>query len=860
LVVHDAVVYSLSRAGLTAISDKSLASLPDLPDRDGEVPRLNASSTSETMDAMNQSGVNQTATTDQRTEFTKEFDLRGKENLNLNTRLRTQFNSPDAEVTIRIESLASDTQTVIYTKSGEESTSGSGWQTITANKYNLQLIADDRVRVTYIISGDAELAVDSLRISANSDGDEYTNHRETTGFVGAYGDRYTSDPQTVDTDGDGLTDGEEIVLEPNVKEQTLEVDVVANPRRTDSDYDGLTDYDEYVRQESNKVRYEAAANGQPLRWDSDGGSSFFATSNPMVQDTDGDGLTDAEERELHTDPRKEVTYQLSRQQEAALLDPLRDRSSRERKYIANVANLPCSGALFCENPVGPFQILSLTDATTDFDFVRPDTAPDSTAPWRDSTQFIAQDDKLRTDTWMSNKVELLVGTDPWDPDTDDDGLTDGQEWFHITRFFIPDEPGTYKKEIVEAGRNQYVSDPLDPDTDGDGYWDGWYGVYGVGRTDNVVLYQHNLLGGLDSNDWVSEQAGIHKANVNDSTASATSAAIVPGDSTRYHSNLHIGERHWDTVDKSQDADPRDRDSKPELSYQFEVDYLEMVSRSEFAGSLDQAEEVYALYGLSVDYTIDDEIEADRLDRGSALPCTPGCSAPLGRVDLNNIRSFAHDDESAMYMMIGTGNDFNGIRGGTASSDGDGLIGWDFGTAVFAKDIDSDAEMTKTIVHESGHIFGAGRADDNTQTEAGQIVDEVYSGKDDDTTPERVVLEYRENGQTKTITSTEWSVMSEGSLPDKIRDQDIFYDSYTPFSIEEVSTMELHNTFYEALGLGGVSVRSSTAVANRSTNSTNSSSDSVLPEHTAITRLPTGPTPRADSLTATHRLERGIRAV
>ncbi|MFX1503085.1 MAG: OmpA family protein, partial [Promethearchaeota archaeon] len=50
---------------------------------------------------------------------------------------------------------------------------------------------------------------------------------------------------------------------------------------------------------------------------------------------------------------------------------------------------------------------------------------------------------------LTNLEEYGLGTDPTVSDSDDDGLTDGEEV------------------------NLYVTDPLNPDTDGDGLDDGW---------------------------------------------------------------------------------------------------------------------------------------------------------------------------------------------------------------------------------------------------------------------------------------------------------------------------------------------------------------------------------------------------
>ncbi len=57
---------------------------------------------------------------------------------------------------------------------------------------------------------------------------------------------------------------------------------------------------------------------------------------------------------------------------------------------------------------------------------------------------------------LADDDEALLGTDPLDPDSDDDGLTDGVET----------DTGVF------VGSNDTGSDPLDPDSDGDGFDDG----------------------------------------------------------------------------------------------------------------------------------------------------------------------------------------------------------------------------------------------------------------------------------------------------------------------------------------------------------------------------------------------------
>ena len=91
-----------------------------------------------------------------------------------------------------------------------------------------------------------------------------------------------TDPYEVDTDEDGLTDGEELVFG-------------VNPSAADSDGDGLNDWDEFV------------VGSDPLEVDTDGdglsdSEEVDLGTDPVEADTDGDGLPDAEEGDYNADP------------------------------------------------------------------------------------------------------------------------------------------------------------------------------------------------------------------------------------------------------------------------------------------------------------------------------------------------------------------------------------------------------------------------------------------------------------------------------------------------------------------------------------------------------------------------------
>lgn len=110
----------------------------------------------------------------------------------------------------------------------------------------------------------------------DTDGDGLTNDREA-----ALG----TDPQKADTDGDKLTDGDEV----NTR--------LTNPLVADSDGDGLGDGDEVLTYQTDPRNPDTDADGL-----SDG-LEITKGTDPHNPDTDGDGLRDGDEVNLGTDPR-----------------------------------------------------------------------------------------------------------------------------------------------------------------------------------------------------------------------------------------------------------------------------------------------------------------------------------------------------------------------------------------------------------------------------------------------------------------------------------------------------------------------------------------------------------------------------
>src|SRR5258706_6325024 len=107
---------------------------------------------------------------------------------------------------------------------------------------------------------------------------------DSDGLINSDEIKIGTDPLKADTDGDGLSDGEEV--------NTYKT----NPLIPDTDQDGLSDGDEVLKYKTN-----------PLNPDTDGdglsdGDEISRRTDPLNPDTDKDGLGDGVEVKLGTDP------------------------------------------------------------------------------------------------------------------------------------------------------------------------------------------------------------------------------------------------------------------------------------------------------------------------------------------------------------------------------------------------------------------------------------------------------------------------------------------------------------------------------------------------------------------------------
>ncbi len=168
------------------------------------------------------------------------------------------------------------------------------------------------------------------------------------------------------------------------------------------------------------------------------------------EDVDGDGLTNMEEFLLGTDPTNPdtdgdglldgtnvvVTREDWRYQEFANAGYYYTDDGDERTFYGE--------AHFGTDPLDPD---TDGDGLVDGDNITVTSSDSRYTEWENRGIFFTEEADTRT--FLG---EIPAGTDPLDPDTDNDGIPDGME-------------------VVVYGTN-----PLDPDTDGDGVGD-WYEIY-----------------------------------------------------------------------------------------------------------------------------------------------------------------------------------------------------------------------------------------------------------------------------------------------------------------------------------------------------------------------------------------------
>ncbi len=235
----------------------------------------------------------------------------------------------------------------------------------------------------------------------------------------------------VDTDNDGLADGDEIA-----KFKT-------NPARADSDGDGLNDKKELEETKTNPTLSDTDNDGL-----SDGDEVLRHKTDPLKNDTDGDTLSDGDEVNTHK------------------TSPLSSDTDED--------GLPDSWEVFYGlNPI-------LADADTDADSDR----------LSNKSEFDNGTDPSNSDSdndGVGDYEELVTyKTSPTLPDTDEDGLSDGLEL--LTHKTNPLKKDSDSDTLLDGDEiNVHKTNPNKADSDGDGQNDQYELASGADPNDPTLF-------------------------------------------------------------------------------------------------------------------------------------------------------------------------------------------------------------------------------------------------------------------------------------------------------------------------------------------------------------------------------------
>ena len=310
--------------------------------------------------------------------------------------------------------------------------------------------------------------------TADCDNDGLDNDNET--FNG-------TDPANPDTDGDGINDGDEVTAGSNPNESCDPNPAAASPS-SDCDNDGLTT-DEETTAGTDPGNPDTDGDGIDDGTEVDNGTSPINFCDPIssglgTDDCDLDGLTNDDEALAGTDPNDADT------------DNDGENDGDEVNFGSNPLD-PCD-PFFGGNPTADCDGDNLDNAGEELagtDINNPDTDEDGVI---DGDEVLNGSDPLDScspnatavgtndcdEDGLDNDAEVFYGTDATNNDTDGDGILDGAEVEAASNPLDPCDPNAAalasndcdNDGLTTDEENTAGTDPSNPDTDGDSFNDG----------------------------------------------------------------------------------------------------------------------------------------------------------------------------------------------------------------------------------------------------------------------------------------------------------------------------------------------------------------------------------------------------
>ena len=578
---------------------------------------------------------------------------------------------------------------------------------------------------TDIFKGDADIETLTDPNNADTDNDGIEDGVEDLNKDGAtvntLGDSFSNgsgetDPTNSDTDGDGLIDGDEVNASG-----PLNGIGVTDPLDSDTDNGGAQDGAEVLIDNTNPT----IGNGNDDLGDTDNDGisdvqEMLIGSDPINPDTDGDGIQDGDELGndgildlTDTDPLDADTDDdgLSDGAEAFGEDGLLNSGDETDPLLADTDNdglndgtevgvtVPVSagvsnGIPFAGTDESSPDFVIDEDPTTQSDPLNPDTDADGLL---DGEEDINRNGSTDSPVIGETNTGGSGETDPTDPDSDKDGLSDGDE-VNATG------------PLTGIG----ATDPLDTDTDDGGRGDGAEVL--VDATDPNITGDDIVLGTDTDADGLSDSQEAILGT--DPTNSDTDGdGINDGD--------EVG---MDGVLSPQDTNPLDSDTDDD--------------------GLSDGDEVLGADSIQNTGDETDPLDTDTDNDGLSDGLESGVDSPILGGESNGI-AFSGTDDSAAAFVIDTDpstttdptdpdTDNDGLQDGYEDANGDGAITSDDGAPIIGgtgtlgsgetdpnnPDSDGDNLLDGNEVNGIGVSFGFPSNPLDTDTDDGGVPDDL----------------------------------------------------------------------------------------------------------------------------------------
>jgi hypothetical protein len=210
------------------------------------------------------------------------------------------------------------------------SVSGAGdSERVSNKKVDLSHFAGQTVTLRMERINESQVVLDKYEITFDTDGDGLSDNVEKNGIRIGDGEVIYTNPYKADTDGDGLTDGQEVGVRTNTGDSRDRnspgiydnvdgggggggppagyYELTSDPTEADSDGDGLSDYEEVyewwtvVTTQSKRASKRAVSERDSVSPE-EAVKRYEVQTDPLYADTDGDRVPDEREILLNTDP------------------------------------------------------------------------------------------------------------------------------------------------------------------------------------------------------------------------------------------------------------------------------------------------------------------------------------------------------------------------------------------------------------------------------------------------------------------------------------------------------------------------------------------------------------------------------